>query len=100
MKIFHLKFHTNLHPVLKRLKIFSVPIHYSFPSRYAMSYKNELEHFVNLVQEGQRYCFDGNDTLAVSKIANACEESVKTGLPVRLEWTDEEIPDGYLVSQI
>ena len=35
-------------------------------------------------------------TSAVSKIADACEESAKTGAAVRLDWTDEEMPEGYV----
>ena len=34
-------------------------------------------------------------TSAVSKIADACEESARAGVVVDLEWTQEEIPDNY-----
>ena len=34
-------------------------------------------------------------TSAVSRIATACEEAARSGLPVKLEWTPEQLPDGY-----
>ena len=38
----------------------------------------------------------GRMTSAVSKIADACEESAKTGKTVQLAWLDEELPEGYV----
>ena len=35
-------------------------------------------------------------TSAVSKIADACEESAKTNKAVQLSWEDKELPQGYL----
>ena len=34
-------------------------------------------------------------TSAVSKIADACEESARTKTRVTLEWSQDEIPQGY-----
>ena len=34
-------------------------------------------------------------TSAVSKIADAAEESARSGVVVALEWSQEEIPDGF-----
>ncbi|CAK9820043.1 hypothetical protein ANTPLA_LOCUS10472 [Anthophora plagiata] len=33
-----------------------------------------------------------SDTLAVSKIASACEESVRTGNMVEIKWAEGELP--------
>ena len=35
-------------------------------------------------------------TSAVSKIADACEDSAKSGKAVALSWADDELPQGYL----
>ena len=35
-------------------------------------------------------------TSAVSKIADACEESAKTNKAVQLSWEEGELPQGYL----
>lgn len=40
----------------------------------------------------QQLKIDPRDTLAVSKIASACEESARTGKTVDLEWNPEELP--------
>ena len=34
-------------------------------------------------------------TSAVSKIADACEESARAGVVVDLEWSQEEIPESF-----
>merc|ERR1712126_467302 len=61
------------------------PIYYSFPSRHCDGYRVELSVTAQM-------------TSAVSKIADACEESVKSGLPVKLNWSAEEIPMNYTFS--
>ena len=38
----------------------------------------------------------GKMTLAVAKICEACAESYKTGKKVLLDWSEEEIPEGYV----
>jgi myo-inositol 2-dehydrogenase/D-chiro-inositol 1-dehydrogenase len=35
---------------------------------------------------------DSRDVLAVSKIAAACEESVRKGSTVELKWSQDELP--------
>jgi len=72
-----------------------VPIFYSFPSRHADGYSRELNHFLDVVQMGVEPSVTGLMTSAVSRIATACEESARSGLPVKLEWTPEQLPDGY-----
>ena len=34
-------------------------------------------------------------TSAVSKIADACEESARSGDTVTLNWTEDELPEGF-----
>jgi len=74
-----------------------VPIFYSFPSRYSDGYKNELNHFLDVVQSGGQVGMSVTDkmTSAVSKIADACEESARSGVAIDLSWTEEELPHGY-----
>ena len=57
----------------------------------------ELEHFLDVVQDKVSMSVTGRMTAAVSKIADACEESAKLGQPVKLAWTAEELPEGYLI---
>ena len=57
----------------------------------------ELEHFLDVVQEKTSMSVTGRMTAAVSKIADACEESAKSGQPVKLTWTVDELPEGYLI---
>jgi len=73
-----------------------IPMYYSFPSRHADGYNRELNHFLDVVQSGVPMSVTDRMTAAVSKIADACEESAKTGQPVNLSWSEDEIPtDGY-----
>jgi len=74
------------------------PIYYSFPSRHCDGYRIELEHFLDVVQGKVEMSVTAEMTSAVSKIADACEESVKSGLPVKLDWSAEEIPMDYTFS--
>jgi len=74
-----------------------VPMYYSFPSRHNDGYVRELEHFLDVVQDKASMSVTGRMTAAVSKIADACEESAKLGQPVKLAWTVEELPEGYLI---
>merc|ERR1712071_15469 len=73
-----------------------VPMYYSFPSRHCDGYSIELDHFLDVVQGKAAMSVTGRMTSAVSKIANACEESAKLGRAVKLEWSAEEIPEGYV----
>lgn len=71
------------------------PIYYSFPSRYRLAYKHELEHFLDVVQHGAQMSVTSWQTLAVSKIATAAEESARTGKSVELDWSKDGIPANY-----
>lgn len=71
----------------------SAPIWYSFPSRFRNAYQAEMEHFLDVVYGKAKSMVHYKDTLAVSKIATACEESVRTGKIVELEWTTDEFPE-------
>jgi len=62
------------------------PILYSFASRYDEAYKNELDHFLNVIQGKENIGITSRETLAVCRIALACEESVKTGNPVTIAY--------------
>ncbi|XP_069699335.1 inositol 2-dehydrogenase-like [Periplaneta americana] len=68
------------------------PIYFSFPSRYYLAYVNEMEHFLDVIEGKDTLKVLGQETLAVSKIASACEESVRTGKSVELKWGPEDIP--------
>lgn len=59
-------------------------IKYSFPQRYAESYVAAMEHFLDVVQGKAKISVSKTDTLNVSAIATACEESYRTGKPVSL----------------
>ncbi|KAJ2951995.1 hypothetical protein O0L34_g4257 [Tuta absoluta] len=71
------------------------PIYYSFPSRFKAGYKNELEHFLDVVQHGVPMDVTSWQSLAVSKIATACEQSARTGKAVELDWSKDAIPAEY-----
>jgi len=68
------------------------PMYYSFASRYHAAYMNEMEHFLNVVEGTEELIVNPRDTLAVSKIASACEESARTRRTVELKWNPEELP--------
>jgi len=76
--------------------ISEVPIYYSFPSRHCDGYREELEHFLQVVQGRATMSVTDRMTSLVSKIADACEESAKTGEAVKLSWSPEEIPEDYV----
>ncbi|XP_042855381.1 inositol 2-dehydrogenase-like [Penaeus japonicus] len=60
------------------------PILHSFPSRYYEGYVRELDHFCDVVQGLDDNMLSGENTLRVSIIASALEESVKTGQAVKV----------------
>ncbi|KOC61684.1 putative oxidoreductase YrbE [Habropoda laboriosa] len=68
------------------------PIWYSFPSRFMNAYRRELDHFVNIALGKVESSVLPKETLAVSKIASACEESARTGETVKIQWTENELP--------
>lgn len=75
---------------------YRVPMYYSFPSRYHNGYRLEMEHFLDVVQGKEKCSVTDRMTMAVSKIATACHQAAKSGLPVKLEWGKEEIPEDYV----
>ncbi|XP_076300304.1 inositol 2-dehydrogenase [Lasioglossum baleicum] len=69
------------------------PMYYSFPSRYMEAYQREMDHFVDVALGMTDMSVTSKQTLAVSKIASACEESAKTGKPVEIKWSSDEMPE-------
>ena len=73
------------------------PMFWSFPSRHAQGYVNELEHFIEVAKGVSESSVTHRMTMAVSKIADAAETSARSGQPVDLQWAADEIPDGYVM---
>ncbi|XP_038213457.1 uncharacterized oxidoreductase YrbE-like [Zerene cesonia] len=71
------------------------PIYYSFPSRFKVAYERELEHFLDVIQFGVEQDVTSWQTLAVSKIATAAEESARTNKVVEIDWSKDDIPAVY-----
>ncbi|XP_017761639.1 PREDICTED: inositol 2-dehydrogenase-like [Eufriesea mexicana] len=71
--------------------IISAPIWYSFASRFMNGYRRELDHFINVVLGKTEPSVLPKEILAVSKIATACEESVRTGKMVEINWAPNEL---------
>lgn len=69
------------------------PMYYSFPSRYREAYQKEMDHFLDVTLGMTNMSVTSKQTMAVSKIASACEESAKTGKSVELKWSSDEIPE-------
>jgi len=61
-------------------------IYHSFPQRYADSYVNAMEHFLNVLQGKEDLQVTMEDALSVSMIATAAEESHRTGKPIELKY--------------
>ena len=59
--------------------------HFSFNTRYADAYKRELDHFLDSINGGE-LMVTKEETLAACKVAQACEDSCKSGMPVTLKW--------------
>ena len=71
-------------------------MYYSFPSRHHTGYQIELNHFVDVAKGLADLSITGKMTQAVSKIATACEESARKGVPIKLQWDEKELPPGYV----
>lgn len=71
----------------------TAPIYYSFASRFKLAYVREMDHFLDIVLGKCETIVRPNETLAVSKIASACEESARTGRMIELNWANGELPD-------
>lgn len=72
-------------------------MYWSFPSRHAHGYVNELQHFIDVVKGRAEISVTEKMTLAVSKIAEAAEASARKGHPVALAWERDEIPENYIM---
>ncbi|KOX73393.1 putative oxidoreductase YrbE [Melipona quadrifasciata] len=70
----------------------SAPIWYSFASRFMNGYRRELDHFVDVVLGKAECSVRPKETLAVIKIAAACQESARTGKTVDITWAPNELP--------
>lgn len=60
-------------------------LEFSFDTRYADAYKLELSHFLDSIN-GHCLSIGKDDTLAACRVAQACEDSFRSGLPVKLKW--------------
>ncbi|XP_050493041.1 inositol 2-dehydrogenase-like [Bombus huntii] len=70
----------------------SAPIWYSFASRFMNGYRRELDHFIDIVLGRAECSVLPKETLAVIKIATACQESARTGKMVEIKWAPNELP--------
>ncbi|KAL3884390.1 hypothetical protein ACJMK2_024531 [Sinanodonta woodiana] len=52
-------------------------IHQIYKSRYIEAYRNELEHFLDVIQEKDELKVTKEDTIKAMQLANLCTESVK-----------------------
>jgi len=63
-----------------------VPICYSFASRYFEAYTHEMELFLKAIRGETEIDIKDYQTLAVQRIASACEESARTGKVVEVKY--------------
>jgi len=62
------------------------PFCYSFPQRYVQAYGNELDHFIDVLEGKATPRLSHDDARAVAIIADAAEESVRTGKKVVISY--------------
>lgn len=62
---------------------------YSFNTRYAQSYVEALETFIDAIATRKAFEISKRSTVRVSEIANACEESIKLKQVVEIRYTEE-----------
>ncbi|KYM86770.1 putative oxidoreductase yrbE [Atta colombica] len=86
------QFH-SVHAYNELQGITTAPIFYSFASRFMNGYLREFDHFLDVVHGKVESQVKSKETLAVSKIATACEESARLGKIMELTWTKDELPD-------
>ena len=60
------------------------PVQNFFLERYAGAYRDELEAFIDAVQNGKKPSPSGEDGLMAQRLADAATESHRTGQPVKL----------------
>ena len=59
--------------------------HAPFPGYYGISFKNEVEHFVDCVREDKEPLVTGERAKAALKVALCAYQSVKTGKAQKVE---------------
>ena len=66
-----------------------------------------MEHFLGLICGGDEEgggsaepSVTGKMVMAVTKVCSACEESAKSGMPVDITWTKDEIPEEYCMKNV
>eukprot|EP01119_Soliformovum_irregulare_P008901 TRINITY_DN21_c0_g1_i1.p1 TRINITY_DN21_c0_g1~~TRINITY_DN21_c0_g1_i1.p1 ORF type:complete len:336 (-),score=96.98 TRINITY_DN21_c0_g1_i1:62-1069(-) len=64
----------------------SDPYCYSFPQRYVQAYADELDHFVDILHGKAQPRLSHEDARAVAIIADAAEESCRSGKPVQIKF--------------
>uniref|UniRef100_A0ABD2X536 Gfo/Idh/MocA-like oxidoreductase N-terminal domain-containing protein n=1 Tax=Trichogramma kaykai TaxID=54128 RepID=A0ABD2X536_9HYME len=69
------------------------PIWYSFASRFRNAYAREMEHFLDVALGKAQPLVQEKEIMAVSKIADACEKSARTGQSQELKWAADELPN-------
>lgn len=55
----------------------SVPMYYSFPSRHSDGYRLQLDSFLDVVNGCGESSVTAKMTIAISRIADACENSAR-----------------------
>ena len=64
----------------------SSPLLFSFPQRYELAYQLEHDHFIDCILDpSQTISVTHRDVAMVTKIAQACERSLKEGRVVKVE---------------
>ena len=61
------------------------PAHQTFAERFAPAYRAELAAFVEVVQGRRPNPCPPEEAIAAARVADAAQESLVTGRPVRLE---------------
>jgi myo-inositol 2-dehydrogenase/D-chiro-inositol 1-dehydrogenase len=56
-----------------------------FLERYAIAYRNEVEAFINAVEKGTPPSPNGTDGLKAQQLADAAQQSLETGKPVKID---------------
>jgi len=63
---------------------------FSFPQRYIETYAREMDHFVDIVQSGVAPAVTGRDCYRDAIIIEKCEESARSGVPVKISFDDSD----------
>jgi len=59
---------------------------FSFPQRYTQTYYDEMDHFVDIILKGVPLAVTGEDCYRDAVIIQKCEESVHSGVPVKVNF--------------